>query len=417
MVATALIRLGRRHGQLLLTIRPPNRRAILHHHRAGFVSPMAPLNILHVFRAPVGGLFRHVLDLARGQISRGHRVGIIADSITGGETADAVLSELAPSLALGLSRHPMRRQANPGDVLALAHVMGRVAKANADVVHGHGAKGGAYARLAFNAPRAVRAYTPHGGSLLFSHDSLAGNIYLATERFLMLRGDLFLFESAYSEQAFRRKIGDPRGLVRVVHNGVSRAEFEPVAAQPNATDLVFVGELRAVKGIDVLIDAIAILKGGGRRVTATLVGSGPDRDALRAQVERLGLTADVSFEGAMPARKAFALGRVMVVPSRAESLPYIVLEAAAAGKPLIATRVGGIPEIYGPLSDALLPPQDAEVLARAVAATLDDPGAAAETARRLRERVAENFSVENMVDGVLAGYRDALETLQKVGRR
>ena len=79
--------------------------------------------------------------------------------------------------------------------------------------------------------RAVRAYTPHGGSLLFGHDTLAGKFYLATERLLMLRGDLFLFESAYSADIFRKKIGTPRGLVRVVHNGVSRAEFEPIVSQ------------------------------------------------------------------------------------------------------------------------------------------------------------------------------------------
>ena len=201
---------------------------------------MAPLNILHVFRAPVGGLFRHVLDLAREQIARGHRVGMIADSLTGGANAEKVLGELAPSLTLGLSRYPMYRHANPGDMLALAHVIRRVAAAKADVVHGHGAKGGAYARLSCNASRPVRAYTPHGGSLLFGHDSLAGKFYLATEKLLMLRGDLFLFESAYSEQIFRRKIGNPRGLVRVVHNGVSRGEFTPIVARPDASDLVFI---------------------------------------------------------------------------------------------------------------------------------------------------------------------------------
>ena len=80
--------------------------------------------------------------------------------------------------------------------------------------------------------RAVRAYTPHGGSLLFGHDTLAGKFYLATERLLMLRGDLFLFESAYSADIFRSKIGNPRGLVRIVHNGVSRAEFEPIVPSP-----------------------------------------------------------------------------------------------------------------------------------------------------------------------------------------
>jgi glycosyltransferase involved in cell wall biosynthesis len=378
---------------------------------------MAPLNILHVFRSPVGGLFRHVLDLTREQIARGHRVGIIADSITGGANAERVLGELAPSLALGLSRYPMRRHANPSDLSALAHVMSRVAKANADIIHGHGAKGGAYARLTVNAPRAVRAYTPHGGSLLFGHESLAGMFYLSTEKLLKLRGDLFLFESAYSEQIFRRKIGNPSGLVRVVHNGVSRAEFTPITARPDATDLVFMGELRPVKGIDVLIEAIAILKRAGRSITTTLVGSGPDREMLQALVGRLGLVSDICFKGAMPAREALALGHVMVVPSRAESLPYVVLETAAAGKPLITTKVGGVPEIYGPLSDGLVLPENAPALANAIAGTLASRTAAEDVARQLRDRVAAGFSVETMVDGVLAGYRDALEMLQKTGRR
>ena len=378
---------------------------------------MAPLNILHVFRAPVGGLFRHVLDLAREQIARGHRVGLIADSITGGPRADEVLRELAPSLALGISRIPMRRHIGPGDAFALTHVMRRIAQARADIVHGHGAKGGAYARMAFNTGHVLRAYTPHGGSLLFGHNTLAGKFYLASEKSLMLRGDLFLFESAYSAEVFRRKVGTPSGMVRVVHNGVSRKEFEPVAAQADASDLVFMGEFRPVKGIDVLIDAIAQLQHGGRTVTVTLVGDGPDREALRAQVERLGLANTVHLRPAMPAREAQTLGRIMVIPSRAESLPYVVLEAAAAGLPLITTKVGGIPEIYGPLSGSLVPPENVAALARAIADALDHPDTTADIARQLRERVAASFSVDTMVNGVLDAYQATLEHLRQNGRR
>jgi glycosyltransferase involved in cell wall biosynthesis len=378
---------------------------------------MTVLNILHVFRAPVGGLFRHVLDLTHTQIERGHRVGMIADSNTGGQIAEETLRKLEPMLALGLTRVPMRRHIGPGDARVLAHVMRRIAAAGADVVHGHGAKGDAYARLAFNSSRALRAYTPHGGSLLFNHDTIAGQFYLASERILMLRGDLFLFESAYSAEIFRRKIGAPRGIVRIVHNGVAPADFEPVVTEAGASDLVFMGELRPVKGIDVLIDAIALLKRNGRAVTATLVGSGPDREALRAQVEGLGLANAIRFAGAMPARRAQALGRIMVIPSRAESLPYVVLEALAAEIPLITTKVGGIPEIYGPLSGNLVPPEDAGALAQAIAQTIDRPGATADLAQRLRARVAQLFTVDSMVDGVLSAYRDGLETLRRNGRR
>ena len=91
--------------------------------------------------------------------------------------------------------------------------------------------------------------------------------------------------------------------------------------------------------------------------------------------------------------------------------------ALASAKPLIATRVGGISEIYGPMADALVAPDDAPALARAIVYALDHSEDANEAARRLRERVAGAFTVETMVDGVLAGYRDALEMLQKTGRR
>ncbi|MEP7030519.1 MAG: glycosyltransferase family 4 protein [Pseudolabrys sp.] len=370
---------------------------------------MAPLNILHVFRTPVGGLFRHVIDLAREQAARGHRVGLVADSSTGGEGAAATLSELAPILTHGVTRVPMRRNPHPSDLPPLFHVMRRIDQSGADVVHGHGAKGGAFARMALTRKRVIRAYTPHGGSLLFDDNTLAGKIYLATERLFMMRTDLFLFESAYSSDIFARKVGDPAARMRVVHNGVGREEFEPVPTKPNATDLIFIGLFRPVKGIDVLVDAIAQLHAQGRPVTATLVGDGAERQSLLAQTERLGLTKAIRFMPAMPARDAQALGRVMVVPSRAESLPYVVLEAAASSKPLISTKVGGIPEIYGPLTNTLVPPEDAGALAVAIAASLDDPAAAAKVAQQISTRVAASFSRDAMVDGVLAGYRAAID--------
>jgi hypothetical protein len=79
----------------------------------------ASLNILHILRAPLGGLFRHVVDLVAGQAGRGHRVGLIVDSTTGGARADAALAELAPHLALGLQRVAISRELGPSDVQAL----------------------------------------------------------------------------------------------------------------------------------------------------------------------------------------------------------------------------------------------------------------------------------------------------------
>lgn len=378
---------------------------------------MSPLNILHVFRSPVGGLFRHVMDLARAQAERGHRVGLIADSTTGGERAEAAFAALEPLMAHGITRIPMSRQVGPSDWAPLLHTMRRAAAAQADVLHGHGAKGGAYARMALGCRQAIRVYTPHGGSLLFTNDTLAGRIYLATEKLFMLRSDLMLFESQYSADMSRTKVGTPRCLVRVVHNGVSRAEFEPIVPAANATDIVFIGELRHIKGIDLLIDALAALRQAGRPLTATLVGAGPDRDALVAHAAKVGLGDAVTFPGAMPAREGLRLGRLMIVPSRAESLPYMVLETAAGEVPLITTRVGGIPEIYGPLSDALIPSESSQAIAAAIADALDHPEAMRQRVLALKARVSALFSVDAMVDGVLDGYRTALGAKRGAARR
>jgi glycosyltransferase involved in cell wall biosynthesis len=146
-------------------------------------------------------------------------------------------------------------------------------------------------------------------------------------------------------------------------------------------------------------------------VSATIVGSGPDEKTLHASVEAHGLTRDVHFLPAMPARQAFSLGRMIIVPSRSESLPYIVLEAAGAGLPVIATRVGGIPEIFGPDSGRLIPPENALALATTIAHALENPQEMRQFAQALRQRVRDGFSVQLMVDDVLAAYRQAVRSV------
>ena len=102
------------------------------------------------------------------------------------------------------------------------------------------------------------------------------------------------------------------------------------------------------------------------------------------------------------------MGRTLVIPSRAESLPYVVLEAAAAGMPIIATRVGGIPDIFGAQSPHLIAPDDLAALVAAIAAALDDPREVMRVAQAVQARVRDEFSAEAMVEGGLAAYREAL---------
>ena len=135
-------------------------------------------------------------------------------------------------------------------------------------------------------------------------------------------------------------------------------------------DFLYIGMMRDLKGPDLFLEAIAKLAKGKPQVKAHFVGDGPDKAEYINQIDRLGLKQNITVHDAMPARKAFALAKCVVVPSRAESMPYIVLEAIAAGRPVICTNVGGIPEILNPEPDRLVAPGDSDALAEAMAAMI-----------------------------------------------
>ena len=366
-----------------------------------------PLRILHAVRTPVGGIFRHILDLANGQVDRGHHVGIVADTLTGGERAKDALAQIGPRLKLGVHRFAMRREPSIADMVVWQRLRRLIGQLNPDVLHGHGAKTGAFIRLGIASQHAIRVYTPHGGSLHYPLNMLKGAFYSRLERALMNRTDLFLFESAFARDTYQRTIGTPEGLVRCVFNGVTADEFDPVARAGDPTDVVYVGEFRHIKGADLVVDAVARLHADGKPITLTLAGDGEEMNALKAQIERLGLSHSVRFIGHVKARYGFSKGRLLVVPSRGDSMPYVVIEAGAAGIPMVAANVGGIPEIFGEHTDALFAPGIAGAIADAIETALDDPDAALARAKSLRERIFLHFSQKAMVDGVLAGYRDA----------
>ena len=377
------------------------------------MSSTSELRIVHVFRAPLGGLFRHVIDLAGEQAARGHAVGLFFDSGGDCERVREAISRVPGGLGLGVATAPIRRDPHPADVGAFRAFSRYLAQSRPDVVHGHGSKGGLFARASgglHRARRPIRVYTPHGGSFNYKPGSALHRLYMAVERMLARRTDLFLFESDHIRLKCAASVALRDSLARVVVNGLGAEEFIAATPAEDAADILYVGELRAAKGVDTLLDALAALaRQTGKAPTAALVGSGPDREALIARAERLGLGAHVRFPGPMPARRAFALGRVMVAPSRAESMPYIVLESVAAQIPLLTTDVGGIPEIFGPYRDRLGAPDDAADLARRIGEELRRPteerrARAAELAAYVRGR----FSMENMVETVLSAYREAL---------
>lgn len=354
----------------------------------------------------MGGLFRHVRDLVSGQQAAGIATGVIcADPPEDGVSA-ARLAELGPQCGLGVHIVPMARLPGIGDIVNIREVGALAGWLKPDIIHGHGAKGGMLARLAPGSQHAVRIYTPHGGSLHYAPSSPAGFAYLAAERMMRKRMDGLIFESEFSRAAYLSKVGKAGVPTAVIHNGLKESEFEPLPHCDAAADFVFIGELRMLKGVSTLIEAAALLQ---RRHHIRIVGAGPDRARFEEMARALPRGVKVEFMGAMPARSAFRLGRIALMPSWNESLPYVALEAAAAGVPLIATRVGGVAEIFGGEAATLVEPKNAAALAAAMARALDDPASMAASALRLRARAAAHFSAKQMVESVNGFYGRLLD--------
>ncbi len=378
------------------------------------MSEQRPLRIIHCFRSPVGGIFRHVRDLVIEHSKAGHEVGILCDSSTGGEHEDALFDDIRPYLALGLTRVPIRRSISPSDIGVLWDAYKKIKSLRPDVLHGHGAKGGVLARLAGSALRVnrycvARLYTAHGGSLHYSRSSLLGQFVLRMERLQEYLTDALVFICEYERDTYTKRVGRPRTQTRLIYNGISERDFELVPTRSDAVHFIYVGMLRDLKGPDLFVDAFAKTERLiGRPLSALMIGDGPDRDRYREMMVERGLGKRIGMLPAMRVQQAFAMSQNLVVPSRAEAMPYIVLEGLGAGKTIIATRVGGIPEALGKDSDALVAPDNADDLARVMADAIRVPEWHDKTMPPI-DQVRSVFSATVMAKDVLKLYRELLE--------
>jgi glycosyltransferase involved in cell wall biosynthesis len=377
-----------------------------------------PLRILQVLRAPVGGLFRHVYDLTQELARRGHEIGVVADSLTSDAMTGQRLRALAPSIALGTYYFPMPRTLGAGDLTTPFQVRALANRLNIDVLHGHGSKGGVHARLARLGRRdRVALNTPHGGVLNYKPNTAIGNVFRSIEHAIGNITDAYIFESAYAKGAFHRLIGEPPCEEAVIHNGLAPEEFTPLPCDPDARDFVFVGEFREAKGIRYLIDALGPVRArDGRPATLAMAGSGPEVEQTKGRIAGLGLSDRVELLGVRPVREALTRGHCLVVPSLAESLPYVILEGASAGRPVISTNVGGINEIFGPTSDSLFPAADTPALQTAMQKFVDDPEAAMAEARIRLDYIRPRFSISHMTDQIEALYRNVLAKRRQTAR-
>ncbi|MDJ0612186.1 MAG: glycosyltransferase [Rhizobiaceae bacterium] len=367
------------------------------------------MKIVHCFRSPVGGIFRHVRDLLKEQVKSGYEVGFICDSSTGGDYEDNLFEGIKDNLALGLHRIPMARSISPKDPFTLLKVARIIRQIGPDIVHSHSAKGGVYgrmaAKLATSRGKSAKAfYCPHGGAMHYDKASIKGRVFFAAERFLERYTDSLIFVSGYEQAAYEDKVGKPTCSQAIVYNGLSEPEFEPVPLAKDSADFLYIGMMRDLKGPDVFIEAFNIARlQTGEDLTAVFVGDGADKPKYIDRIVELGLQSKISVHDAMPAREAFALADTVVVPSRAESLPYLVLEAIAARKPIVSTDVGGIHEIFDDARDQLVEPDNPTALAEAMIAMRKNKNRKKE-ATEFSERLKDRFSVDAMAKGIEAVY-------------
>jgi Glycosyltransferase len=359
------------------------------------------LKIIHCFRSPQGGLFRHVLDLSKWQSQNGHQVGLITGNVNDSPIAKNKLSEISEFLRLGVYSFPISRFFDHRDLFNLLRIRSLLKKIRPDIVHGHGAKGGVYGRLG-GLGLTKTFYTPHGGSLHYSRKTFKGILFFSTELLMRKISDGIIFESEYAKFSYVKKVGALNLSSTVIHNGLNDEEFEGIDNSQAEYDLGFVGELRLLKGVDLLLGALSHWPKSEKIPRCLIVGEGKDSDFLKGLAKKLSLK-DVDFIGSVPAQNAFKKIKLLVIPSKAESLPYIVLEALAAKVPVIVTNVGGIPEIFGESKTILISPDEKQLLEKIIYALKDIDGYKAELAL-VYQRASDFFKLKRMAKEITSFY-------------
>lgn len=187
----------------------------------------------------------------------------------------------------------------------------------------------------------------------------------------------------------------------------------PFEEQPETFDVICVGRLASAKGQHILVDAVASLINKGRQVRLRIVGDGPDRSSLEQQVRTLNLTESIIFEGAVNQdriRDLYSRAHLFSIPSFAEGVPVVLMEAMAMEIPCVTTRITGIPELIRDGIDGLLvAPSSTDELADAIGTLIDNPDLRRTLGQNGRQRVIENYHLSDNVEKLGEIFRQRLE--------
>ncbi|WP_433337963.1 glycosyltransferase family 4 protein [Spirillospora sp. CA-294931] len=370
------------------------------------------LRVALVLGTSAGGVGRHVRSLARGLVARGARVVVCGPAATEDLFGFAAAGARFAEVDLADRPRPV------SDARAVARL--RKVLKDADVVHAHGLRAGALAVAATAgvAPGPLRLSRGRVPLVVTLHNAVitggrTAAVYGALER-VVARGAAAVLGVSPDLEERMRELGARRVGHALVPSPASAGEPGPdvragLRAELGAADrplILTVGRLAEQKGLPTLLDASEGWGGRTPRPLVVIVGDGPLEERLRARVDAEDLPVLLTGRRSdVPALLAAA--DIAVVPSVWEGQPLIVQEILRAGRPLVATRVGGIPVMVGEGDAALLvPPNDAQELERAVARVLDDPALAVRLGAAAAQRATALPTEDEAVDELGELYLD-----------
>jgi glycosyltransferase involved in cell wall biosynthesis len=373
------------------------------------------MRVMHVMESTIGGTRRHLVDLAGGLAERGLEVHLVVAAERQPDFRED-LEHLASAgcqvreLAMVRSISPLR------DARHLRTLEGLLRSVRPDVVHTHSSKAGVLGRAAsIRTGIGRRVHTPHTMAFLFRDmfGPVRRRVFFELERRLCARTERVIAVSESEGRTVRESgVIDP-GRVRVIPNGVEVSsgtkrvplDLAALGLDPSRPCAAVIGLLNVAKGQDLAIDAL----GACPELQLLLVGHGEEREALEARAARRGVAGRVRLLGfRSDVAEILASVELLLLPSRWEGMPYVVLEAMACGVPVVATPVDGAVDLIedgrtGWLAREVSASALGETLGEALALTADERRGVGE---RGRERVARHFTRAAMVDAVVELYEE-----------
>ena len=381
-----------------------------------------PLRVLLVTQASGGGVGRHFLDLAQGLSAEGVHV----TSLYAPRKLDTLFRTRLKAGGLPpMHEINMRRAIHPLDAVDLWRLIRMIRRLGPfDLIHGHSSKGGALARLAARRLGIPSVYTPHAVITLDpTLSSWERRVYGRIERWLAGRTGAIIAVSD-DEADHLGELGIDARMVHLIPNGAPPIDFPSrdaarsrLGITPDEVVVGFVGRLSAQKAPELLLDAFASAFERNLTVRLAMVGSGPLDAAIRKQIHKLNLGSRVSLLGDVVATDVMPAFDVFCLSSRYEAMPYVYLEALAAGLPIVSTLVGGATMCVEPGENGLLvPPNNVAALSSAMQMLVLDVELRARFAAA-SVSMATRFTAQRMVQRTLRVYDQVLATAGNAASR